>query len=153
MAVPLKTQSTLQTDRPGAVSKEVSGSSLEVVVLHTEPKETLRALKMAADLAHGLAPIRLLAVQVVPYPLSLDAPQVSAEFLERRFLGITRDAAVDAVVDIRLGRDAGPVIECGLSPRSVVVLGGRRRHWPTATTRLARRLERLGHQVVCASRK
>jgi hypothetical protein len=153
MAIPLKNHPTLQTDWPAAISDQTCGSSLEIVVLHTKAKETLRALKMAGELAHGLAPIRLLAIEVVPYPLDLDAPQVSAEFLESRFLGIATEAAVDAVVDIRLGRDMGDVLESGLGPRSVVVMGGRRWRWPTATMRLARRLERLGHQVVFANGK
>lgn len=153
MAIPLKNHPALQTDWPAVVSDQASGSSLEIVVLHTKAKETLGALKMAAELACGLAPVRLLAIQAVPYPLGLDAPQVSPEFLERRFLKMTSEAAVDAFIDIRLGRDAGDVLESGLGPHSVVVIGGRRRWWPTATMRLARRLERLGHQVVFANGK
>jgi hypothetical protein len=149
MAIPLTKRPALQTDRPAAVSD----SSLEIVVLHTKAKETLRALKMAGELACGLAPIRLLAVQVVPYPLALNAPQVSVEFLESRFSKMASEAVVDASVDIRLGRDAGGVLESALSPRSVVVIGGRRRWWPTARMRLARRLERLGHHVVFMNRK
>jgi hypothetical protein len=136
---------------PALETGQVSKSSLEVVVLHTAHKETLGALKMAAELASDLAPVRLLAIQVVPYPLSLDHPPVSTEFLENRFSKLASDAAVDASVDIRLGRDAGDVLESGLGPRSLVVIGGRRRWWPTATMRLARRLERLGHQVVFAN--
>ncbi len=58
------------------------------------------------------------------------------------------EAAVDAFVDIRLGRDAEDVVENELGPHCVIVMGGRRRWWPTAAMRLARRLERLGHQVV-----
>ena len=153
MAIPLKNHPAPQTVWPAAVHEQVSGSSLEIVVLHTKAKETLGALKMASELASGLAPIRLLAIQVVPYPLCLDAPQVSAEFLERRFAKMASEAAVNASVDIRLGRDAGDVLESGLGPHSVVVMGGRRWWWPTATMRLARRLERLGHQVVFANGK
>ena len=117
-------------------------------MIHTEPKETLSALRTAAELASGLAPVRLLAVQVVPYPLDLYAPPISTQFLESRFTEMVSEAGVNASVDIRLGRDAGDVIESGVGPHSVVVIGGRRRWWPTATMRLARRLERLGHQVV-----
>jgi hypothetical protein len=127
---------------------QVTDSSLEIVVLHTEAKETVGALKMAADLASGLAPVRLVAIQQVPYPLPLDAPPVSVEFLEKRFSNMTSEAGVDACIDIRLCRDARDVVESELGPHCVVVIGGRRRWWPTAATRLARRLERLGHQVV-----
>ena len=137
----------LKTDWP-VLAEPVAESSLEIVVLHTEARKTLGALKMAAELASGLAQVRLLAIQTVPYPLDLDAPPVSPEFLQNRFSQMALEAAVDALIDIRLGRDAGDVLEFGLGPHAVVVIGGRRPWWPTATTRLARRLERLGHQVV-----
>jgi len=143
MAV-LKNHAALET---GLVSK----SNLEVVVLYTAPQETLGALKKASELASGLAAVKLLAVQVVPYPLPLDAPPVSTDFLETGFSKLASEAAVDVTVDIRLGRDSGDVIEAGLGPHSIVVLGGRCRWWPTPTMRLARRLERLGHQVVFAN--
>jgi hypothetical protein len=137
----------LKIDAP-IVSEPLAQSSLEVVVLHTKPKETLGALKMASELARGLAPVRLLAIQTVPYPLDLETPPVAVEFLESRLTTIAQAAAVNASVDIRLGRDTRDVIESGLSPNAVVVIGGRRPWWPTATLRLARRLERSGHQVV-----
>jgi len=133
---------------PAVVAEPVSNSKLEIVVLHTEAAATVSALKMAAELASGLAPVRLLAIQVVPFPLGLDAPQVSVEFLESRFVEMAKEAAVEAAVDIRLARDAADVVESEIGPHCVVVFGGRRRWWPTATMRLARRLERLGHQVV-----
>src|SRR5450631_3341773 len=134
--------------RPAVVAEPAFISKLEIVVLHTEAEATVSALKMAAELASGLAPIRLLAIQVIPYPLSLDAPPVSVEFLEKRFSNMTSEAGVDAFIDIRLARDAADVVESELGPHCVVVIGGRRQWWPTASMRLARRLERLGHQVV-----
>lgn len=138
----------LETAGPDVIPGQTSNASLEIVVIHTKPSETLSALRMAAELASGLAPVRLLAVQVVPYPLDLYAPPISAQFLESHFAELVSQATVHATVDIRLGRDAGDVIEAGVGPHSVVVFGGRRRWWPTATMRLARRLERLGHQIV-----
>jgi hypothetical protein len=147
MAAERPTAPELQTTGPGP-DRPTSSSSLEIVVLHTAPKETLSALKMAAELASGLAPVRLLAVQIVPYPLDLCTPPVSTAFLESRFEKIVSEAAVNASIDIRLGRDTGDVVEAGVASNSVVVIGGRRRWWPTASMRLARRLERSGHQVV-----
>jgi hypothetical protein len=130
-------------NHPAVETGHVFHSRLEIVVLHTASKETVRALKMAADLASGLAPVRLIAIHEVPYPLPLDAPQVSVEFLEQRF-----QAGVEASIDIRLCRDTRDVMESQLSPNCVVVIGGRHHWWPIAAMRLARRLERLGHQVV-----
>ena len=135
-------------NHPALATAHVSESSLEIVVLHTAPEETVSALKMAAGLASGLAPVRLLAAHEVPYPLPLDSPPVSVEFLEQLFSDMAAEAGVEAHIDIRLCRDARAVLESGLDSRSVVVIAGRRRRWPTATMRLARRLERLGHQVV-----
>jgi hypothetical protein len=138
-------------NNPALETGQVTTSRLEVVVLHTGPKETVGALKMAADLACGLAPVRLLAVQQVPYPLGLDAPPVSVHFLEKSLTNMTSEADVNPRIDIRLGRDAQAVIESQLGPHCIVVIGGRRRPWPTSATRLARRLERLGHEVVFAN--
>ena len=135
-------------NHPALEIGHVSHLRLEIVVLHTASKETVSALKMAGDLAFGLAPVRLMAIQQVPYPLPLDAPPVSVEFLEKSFSNMTSEAGVEASIDIRLCRNPRDVVERDLGPHCVVVIGGRRRWWPTAATRLARRLERLGHQVV-----
>lgn len=127
-------------------------ASLEVVVLHTTVGETLQALKTAAQLAHGLsARIRLLVLEVVPYPLPLDRPDVSLPCTQRHFRTLAENAAIDTSVDIHLVRDAGKAIASILEPHSVVVMGAHRSWWPSARSRMAKRLERLGHQVIQAS--
>jgi hypothetical protein len=121
--------------------------SLEVVVLHTNTKTTLRSLRTAAELAAGLAArIRLLVLQVVPYPLEIESPGVPLEFTRRRFRTVASNARVDTLIDIRLGRDRRGMLESALNPGSVVVL--ERGAWWTSEHRLAKRLARLGHQVV-----
>jgi len=136
--------------RPSAAKPGEIGS-LEVVVLHTNTKTTLRNLRTAAELAAGLAArIRLLVLEVVPYPLEVESPRVPLEFTQRRFRTVASDACVDTLIDIRLGRERRQMLESALKPRSVVVLEGGA--WWTAERRLARRLERLGHQVVLAGR-
>lgn len=123
--------------------------SLEVVVLHTTIPGTLSSLKRAASLADGLAAsIRLLVLTIVPYPLAIESPQVPVAFTSRRFTTVACEARVDTMVDIRLGRDRMSMIESALKPRSVVVLERQRSWWPNPTRKLAKRLERLGHQVV-----
>jgi hypothetical protein len=115
-----------------------AGGQVEVVVVHTAIPTTLVALKTAATLAKGLsARVRLLVPQVVPYALPLEHPPVPISFTERRFRTVAEKAAV-------------------LRPRSLIVVGARStswwsRAWPSAETRLARRLRRLGHQVVFAN--
>jgi hypothetical protein len=124
---------------------------MEVVVLHTTVPETLQALKTAARLAHGLsARIRLLVLEVVPYPLPLDRPNVPLSFTRRRFHTLAGNATIETTIDIHLVRDPDKSIESALEPHSVIVMGAHRAWWPNAHTRVAKRLERLGHQVVYA---
>jgi hypothetical protein len=124
-------------------------ATMEIVVLHTTVTETLQALKAAAHLAHGLsARIRLLVLEVVPYPLPIDRPTVGLPFTHRRFRTLAENASVETTVDIHLVRDRKKVIESILEPHSVVVMGADHAWWPTANSRLAKRLERAGHQVV-----
>jgi hypothetical protein len=126
-------------------------ATMEVVVLHTTIAETLQALKTAAHLAHGLsARIRLLVLEVVPYPLPLDQPNVPLPFIRRRFRTLAAGTPIETNVDIHLVRDPDKTIESILEPHSVIVMGAQRTWWPNAHTRVARRLERLGHQVVYA---
>jgi len=140
--------SVLKTSRP-ATLEWPREHSLEVVVLHSTTKGTLQSLKTAATLASGLAArIRLLILEVVPYPLPVDAPQVPVDFTGQRFRTIAAGARIDTSVDIRLGRDQAQMLESSLHPRSLIVLEGGRKWWPSRQKRLARRLERLGHQVV-----
>ncbi len=152
MAVLQWTFQTTPTQAAVAPASETPHSSLEVVVLHTTTQGTLQALRTAAGLAKGLgARIRLLVPQVVGYPLTLTSPQVAAEFTERRFRTIAAGAAIETRVDLRLCRDKWETLVSALGARSVVVLGGRRRWWPTRESWLAARLRRLGHQVIFAS--
>jgi hypothetical protein len=126
-------------------------ATMEVVVLHTTVAETLQALKAAAGLAHDLsARIRLLVLEVVPYPLPLDQPAALLPFTQRRFRTLAHNAAIETSVDIRLVRDREKAIGEVLEPHSVVVMGAPRSWWPCAHNRLVKRLEREGHQIVHA---
>jgi hypothetical protein len=123
---------------------------LEVVVLHTTTNATLRGLRIAAELAAGLAArIRLLVLEEVPYPLDVESPRVPLAFTQKRFRTVASGARIDTVIDIRLGRERRAMIESALKPGSIVVLDCR--GWWTAERRLAKRLERLGHHVVPAN--
>lgn len=127
-------------------------ATMEVVVLYTTVPETLKALKMAAHLARDLsARIRLLVLEVVPYPLPIDQPDVTLPFTQQRFRTLAESASIETKVDVHLVRDPLRTIESVLEPRSVVVLGGRCPWWPTAQGRLAKVLKRTGHIVVYAA--
>jgi hypothetical protein len=136
---------------PGTLEPAHPDAPLEVVVMFTDVPGTLKALKTAAELAHNLnGRIRLLAPQVVPYPLPLDSPQVSREFNERRFqtLASHGSSPVDTRVEMRLCRDRDDAVCQALEPEALVVMGAHHSWWPTAEKALARKLRRKGHQVV-----
>jgi hypothetical protein len=96
------------------------------------------------------ARITLLAAQVVPYPLPLESPPVPRDFQESQFAAIMRQSSVEATVRLYLCREPVETLAAVLRPASLVVLGGRRRWWPTAEQKLARRLRRAGHDVILA---
>lgn len=122
---------------------------IEVIVLHTTTKATLQALRTAARLAEGLAArIRLLVLEIVPYPLPVSAPPVLLEFTQRHFRTVALESKIETDVDIRLGRDRAQMLESALKPHSLVVVAAKSGWWPSAEKRLAKRLERIGHQVV-----
>jgi hypothetical protein len=121
----------------------------EVVVMFTDVPGTLKALKTAAELAHNLnGRIRIVAPQVVPYPLPLENPQVSTEFSERRFQTIAYQSCIETRVDVRLCRDRGDALCQALEPEALVVMGVHRSWWPTSEKALAGKLRRKGHQVI-----
>ena len=129
---------------PPDSDQRISENTLEVSVIFTTVKETLPALRKAAELAQGLnLTITILAPQVVPYPLPLERPPVTGDFTERRFRTMIGRRGVATRVQVILCRDKEEALEQMLSHRSVVVIGGRER-------RLARKLRALGHEVISA---
>ncbi len=123
--------------------------SIDITVVHTHARATLRALKTAAQLTRGLAAdIRVLVLQVVPYPLALETPDVPVEFTQQRLTEMVSRVNAAVHLEIHVGRDRRLMLESAIKPGSVVLLGGRRRWWPTPASRVARLLERLGHEVI-----
>jgi hypothetical protein len=76
---------------------------------------------------------------------------VPLPFTQRRFRTLANHAAIETNVDIHLVRDREKSIESVLEPHSIIVMGAHRTWWPSAQARLAKHLERAGHQVVYAS--
>jgi hypothetical protein len=123
--------------------------NLEVVVLFTTERATEQAMETASKLAHGLnARLRLLAPQVVPFPLDLDKPAVRTTWITARLRDFASHAHQQVTVDIRLCRDADEAIGRAIRPGETVVLGAPRRWWPTSEQRTAARLRAAGHHVL-----
>jgi hypothetical protein len=127
-----------------------AGSGLEVVVIYSEVRQTLAALRAAARLARGLnARIHMVVPEVVPYPAPLEQPLVESGFAARKFKTIAEESAIETRVDICLCREweAG-VLQC-VKPCSIVVMSAAGGWWRSGRERrLARTLRRRGHQVI-----
>jgi hypothetical protein len=123
--------------------------TLEITVVFTSLTGTRSALRTAGTLAHRLrARIMLVAPQVVPYAFPLTSPPVLLNFTEERLRAIARASPVETTVRIYLCRDREEALAKVLKPRSVVILGGSKRWWPTLERRLARKLRKAGHEVI-----
>jgi hypothetical protein len=134
---------------PAPPAIEKTESRLNVAVVFTSVEATLVALRKAGALASRLrGRITLVVPQVVPYPLPLTSPPVLLDWNEKRFRAIASESPVETTVQIYLCRDRLETLTTELSPRSLVVVGGRKRWWPTAEKRLARKLRRAGHEVI-----
>ena len=125
------------------------GSLLDITVIFTTVDATIAALKRASILAESLgARITLVSPQIVPYPLPLASPPVLLDFQERRFREIAAESAVDIRVQLYLCRDGVETLKKVLKPNSIVVIGGRKRWWPTREQKLARTLLKARHHVM-----
>lgn len=140
--------------RPESPQPSDAKARLNIDVVFTSVEETLVALKEAAELACRLeARITVVVAQVVPYPLPIKSPPVLLDWNERRFEEIAEQSPVETTVYLYLCRDWLETLCEVLQPHSLVVLGGRKRWWPTAESRLASRLRRQGHDVILAEAK
>ena len=123
--------------------------TLKIRVVYTSDEATLSAMRVAVALAGGLpAKLSLVYPQIVPYPRPLTSSPVEREFTERRLRNIANQVPVESEIHVCLCRDAQDALNAELPPRSVVVIGGRKRWWPTAEETLARKLRRAGHEVI-----
>ena len=143
----------LTVPAPGHPETTTAGkdqSRLNISVVFTSVETTLGALKTAGALANRLSGrITLVVPQVVPFPLPLDSPPVLIDWNERRFSVIASQSPVETEVRLYLCRDRLEMLANMLSPRSLVVVGARKRWWRfTAERKVARILRRMGHEVV-----
>ena len=121
---------------------------LRIFVPYTSRELTRAALREAAGLVKNLhAHVTLFAVQIVPFLLPLDRPDVAPEFLEQRLMAIARE--MEGLVDVQLicAREFDSGMERVLVPNSLVVLATKKRWWPTEEIKMARALARAGHKI------
>jgi len=122
-----------------------------VTVLFTTTEYTLAALETAAQLAKNLElQIRVLAVDIVPFPLPLDQPLVPGAVREQQLTELVARAGVCAggvTLERCLGRDRRQCLRYMLSPSALIIIGGRT-HWWSEEQKIRRCLCQWGHQVV-----
>ena len=120
-------------------------------VIFTDAPGTLAALQMADGLAQKLeAHIRLLMPYEVPYALPLTKPAVPVEFLEGQIRNLAcNDSPGGRGAHLFMPRQEARL---GTSPRphSLIVVGGKKRWWPTSAQKLAQDLQKDGHHVIFA---
>jgi hypothetical protein len=127
----------------------VATSPLNISVIFTSIQGTLTALRSAGALASRLGGrITLLVPEVVSYQLPLHQPPVAHDWNKRRFSVLASQSSVPTTVRFYLCRDRDETLARELKPHSLVVIGGKRRWWPTSESHLARRLRKLGHEVI-----
>jgi hypothetical protein len=135
--------------RPTPPLGEETHKKLHIAVVFTSVESTLAALKEAGALASSLgARITLVVAQEVPYPLPLESPPVLVEFSENRFRVLASQTPVETNVQIFLCRERLDALVTALKPGSIVVVGWRKRWWPTKDEILARQLRRAGFEVI-----
>jgi hypothetical protein len=84
----------------------------------------------------------------VPYTLPLEKRALPEGFLENQVRALKRDFPAELSVRICLCRHPRQGLREVLEPHSLIVMGGRKRWWPTEEQRLARFLQSSGHQVM-----
>jgi hypothetical protein len=119
-----------------------------VTVVFTDLERTLRALAVARGLGRALgAQVAVVAVKTPKYQ-PRGGGAVAAKDVELDAL----QSWVRAAGDVRFRVVAAPrtsdALSIALAPGSLVVVGGRRRLWPTPISRLCRLIEARGHYVL-----
>ena len=111
---------------------------LEIFVIFTDHSRTLAALRMADHSGKKLdARLWLLMPYEVPYALRSTRPAVPVGSLEEQLRALASKIPVATATHICLCRDKCRTVRLILKPRSIMILGGRKRWRPTAGNRLA----------------
>jgi len=141
-----KTWSPALTSTPRTIER----APLDLVVPFTTPRLTEAALRAASRLGGGLdSAVRIVKVQVVPFPLDLRYSPVPVEFIEKQMEHLCGEVlSLPHSAEIRLAREFEGGLRGALRFRSMIVLATKKRPWRTRTERLADSLRAGGYTVV-----
>lgn len=120
-----------------------------VHVVFTTVDATIAAVRVAAGLAKAMSvPLQVIHFRQVPQAVSVEAPVGLSPIETERFMERLHAEDIHIRARVFLCRDERRAIPMAFKRRSIVVIGGRHRRWPTRTDRIRRRLETAGHFVV-----
>jgi hypothetical protein len=120
-----------------------------LTVVFTTTEETLEALRVGWALACAMTiPVTLLLFRTDWDPSCLNDNEPASPYEIEECVRRARAEGIDVRVRLYLYRALDPVIPLAFKRHSLIVIGGRRSWWPTATERLRRRLEAAGHFVL-----
>ncbi len=111
--------------------------------------DTLAAVRVGHRLATAMSvPLRLVHFRSVPYGMSMDHPTGVSPIETEQFIEQLRTEGIEARARVYLCRHERRATPMAFKRRSLVVVGGHHRRWPTAEERLRQHLEAAGHYVV-----
>jgi len=133
---------------PGSLEVLGDSAAMQFVVVHTEPSVTAAVLKRAAELVAGLnANILLLAVHTVPFPAPFNSASASHAHLVGELADLASQCALPVTSHVVMARYRDEGFRFLLQEESTVLIGTKKRPWPTQEERLARLLAKDGHKV------
>lgn len=136
--------------RIGTPNTTRHAARLDLVVPFTNPELTRTAISAANRLGTGLdSSIRLIKVQVVPWPMDLHQSPVPIEFLEQQLSSFRSDIPTRSEIVFARELEAG--LAGALHENSLILLATKNRPWRTRTERLAAHLQQAGYRVLLIS--
>ena len=120
-----------------------------VHVVFTSVEDTLAAARVGHRIAAAMGiPLKLLHFRTVPYGIPVDHPAGVSPIETEQFIEQLRREGIDASARVYLCRHERRAIPMAFKKRSLVVIGGQHRRWPTGEERLRQQLEAAGHYVL-----
>lgn len=124
---------------------------LSINVVYTGPETTVTALRAADSLARDLhATVHIRAIIAVPRQLTIEFAFTSVQFFKRLISDLVErvgSRSCEYVLHIYVCRSRIETLLRVLRPASLLVIGGRRRLWPTLESRLSKAAISAGHSV------
>ena len=134
---------------PGFATDGPTISTKAVYVMHTTVDETLAAIRVAADFAAVLSvPVTVVHFRTVPFTLPVETPPGISPIETEAFAERLAAEGLDVRLRVYLCREERQAAPSAFERHSLIMVGGRRRWWPTRASRLGRMLEAAGHFVV-----